>query len=179
MSLNIRQHILHLSPGCTSWSRAVVSDFCPRHGNGKRCVVKDGMTSRAVCCHAPSLECQLQESISADKDEVACLIAVRLKGLKTTPEVLTLLPFTCRSRCPVPPAGRSQIVVLSLRALLSWDTVRGETVAEFAAPQDLMGQQVSLSAVGSDHRRKGPRPPTDPADLSLMQSPDFSVTFHQ
>ncbi|GLD65556.1 proprotein convertase subtilisin/kexin type 9 isoform X1 [Lates japonicus] len=57
--------------GCTSWSTAgVSSNSRPHLGDGKRCVVKDGVTLHAVCCHAPSLECHLLENISADKDQV-------------------------------------------------------------------------------------------------------------
>ncbi|XP_044054230.1 proprotein convertase subtilisin/kexin type 9 isoform X2 [Siniperca chuatsi] len=54
----------HLT-GCTSWPGSR-----PRNGDRKRCVVTDGVTSHAVCCHAPSLECHLLENISADKDQV-------------------------------------------------------------------------------------------------------------
>ncbi|XP_018525742.1 proprotein convertase subtilisin/kexin type 9 isoform X2 [Lates calcarifer] len=56
---------------CTSWSTAgVSSNSRPHLGDGKRCVVKDGVTLHALCCHAPSLECHLLENISADKDQV-------------------------------------------------------------------------------------------------------------
>ncbi|XP_031167409.1 proprotein convertase subtilisin/kexin type 9 [Sander lucioperca] len=64
----------HLT-GCTSRSTAeILSDSRPHHGVRKRCVVKDGVSSHAVCCHAPSLECHLLENTSADKDqlEVSC-----------------------------------------------------------------------------------------------------------
>ncbi|GAA6229392.1 proprotein convertase subtilisin/kexin type 9 isoform X1 [Lates japonicus] len=61
----------HHLTGCTSWSTAgVSSNSRPHLGDGKRCVVKDGVTLHAVCCHAPSLECHLLENISADKDQV-------------------------------------------------------------------------------------------------------------
>lgn len=93
-----------LSPGCTTWSTAeILSDSRPHHGDRKRCIVKDGMTSHALCCHAPSLECHLLETISADKDEVNILF--RLKCLKTFPQ-----PFTL-SHCRCSLAGRG---VLSL-----------------------------------------------------------------
>lgn len=59
------------SLGCTSMSTAEISsDSHPRHSQGKRCTVKEGVTSHAICCHAPSLECNLLENISADKDQV-------------------------------------------------------------------------------------------------------------
>uniref|UniRef100_A0A8D0AGC1 Proprotein convertase subtilisin/kexin type 9 n=1 Tax=Sander lucioperca TaxID=283035 RepID=A0A8D0AGC1_SANLU len=62
----------HLT-GCTSRSTAeILSDSRPHHGVRKRCVVKDGVSSHAVCCHAPSLECHLLENTSADKDQVSC-----------------------------------------------------------------------------------------------------------
>uniref|UniRef100_A0A8D3B1X7 Proprotein convertase subtilisin/kexin type 9 n=1 Tax=Scophthalmus maximus TaxID=52904 RepID=A0A8D3B1X7_SCOMX len=67
-----RQH--HLT-GCTSWSPAEVSSNSRPHlGDRKRCAAKDGVTSHAVCCQAPSLECRLLENISADEDgvEVSC-----------------------------------------------------------------------------------------------------------
>lgn len=61
----------HHLTGCTSRSTAeLLTDSRPRHGRRNHCAVKDGVTSHAVCCHAPSLECNLLESISADKDEV-------------------------------------------------------------------------------------------------------------
>ncbi|XP_022607121.1 proprotein convertase subtilisin/kexin type 9 [Seriola dumerili] len=60
----------HLT-GCTSRSPAEVSSNSRPHlGDRRRCVVKDGVTSHAVCCHAPSLECHLLENMSADKDQV-------------------------------------------------------------------------------------------------------------
>ncbi|TMS20109.1 Proprotein convertase subtilisin/kexin type 9 [Larimichthys crocea] len=44
----------HHLTGCTSWSTAeILSGSRPHHGDRKRCVVKDGVTSDAVCCHAP------------------------------------------------------------------------------------------------------------------------------
>ncbi|XP_005923322.2 proprotein convertase subtilisin/kexin type 9 [Haplochromis burtoni] len=61
----------HHLTGCTSMSTAEISsDSHPRHSQGKRCTVKEGVTSHAICCHAPSLECNLLENISADKDQV-------------------------------------------------------------------------------------------------------------
>ncbi|KAE8294551.1 Proprotein convertase subtilisin/kexin type 9 [Larimichthys crocea] len=64
----------HHLTGCTSWSTAeILSGSRPHHGDRKRCVVKDGVTSDAVCCHAPSLECHVLENTSADKEvEVSC-----------------------------------------------------------------------------------------------------------
>ncbi|XP_037627178.1 proprotein convertase subtilisin/kexin type 9 [Sebastes umbrosus] len=61
----------HHLTGCTSWSTTdeTSSDSRPHH-HGRRCVVKHGVISHAVCCHAPSLECRLLENISADKDQV-------------------------------------------------------------------------------------------------------------
>lgn len=177
-----------LSPGCTTWSTAEISsDSRPHHGDRKRCIVKDGVTSHAVCCHAPSLECHLLENISADKDEVNILF--RLKCLKTFHQPFypfTLPLFSCRSRCPVPLAGLWQIVVPSIRALPSWGQVLRETVAVSAVPQELMGQQASLSAVASDHQNKTPQVPTDPVahhfgvhhpDVSLMQINVFNVVI--
>ncbi|XP_030288236.1 proprotein convertase subtilisin/kexin type 9 [Sparus aurata] len=61
----------HHLTGCTSWSLArILSRSRPRHGDRRRCVVEDGVTSHAVCCHAPSLECLLLENISAGEDQV-------------------------------------------------------------------------------------------------------------
>ncbi|XP_026161363.1 proprotein convertase subtilisin/kexin type 9 [Mastacembelus armatus] len=65
----------HHLTGCTSWSPTeTLSDSRPHHGNQKRCIVTDGATSHAVCCHAPSLQCHLLENVSADKDqaELSC-----------------------------------------------------------------------------------------------------------
>ncbi|KAM3876108.1 LOW QUALITY PROTEIN: proprotein convertase subtilisin/kexin type 9 [Diretmus argenteus] len=63
-----QQH--HLT-GCSSRSAAeVLSDSRPHHGDQKRCMVKHGVTSNAVCCHAPSLECHVLEHISADHKQV-------------------------------------------------------------------------------------------------------------
>ncbi|KAM9384271.1 proprotein convertase subtilisin/kexin type 9 [Pholidichthys leucotaenia] len=59
----------HHLTGCTSWSTSEhLSDS--RHGHGKRCTAKAGVTPHAICCHAPSLQCSLLENISADKDQV-------------------------------------------------------------------------------------------------------------
>ncbi|XP_054903384.1 proprotein convertase subtilisin/kexin type 9 [Poeciliopsis prolifica] len=65
----------HHLTGCTSWSAAEISsDSRPHRGAGRSCSVKDGVTSHAVCCHAPSLQCRLLEATSPDKDqlEVSC-----------------------------------------------------------------------------------------------------------
>ncbi|XP_034738113.1 proprotein convertase subtilisin/kexin type 9, partial [Etheostoma cragini] len=65
----------HHLTGCTSRSTAeIASDSRPRHGDRQHCVVKDGVSSHAVCCRAPSLECHLLEKTSADTDqlEVSC-----------------------------------------------------------------------------------------------------------
>ncbi|XP_068599638.1 proprotein convertase subtilisin/kexin type 9 [Brachionichthys hirsutus] len=65
----------HHLTGCTSWSSAdLLSDPRPHHGDGNRCIATDVVTSHAVCCHAPSLECKLLEEVSAGKDrvEVSC-----------------------------------------------------------------------------------------------------------
>lgn len=37
-------------------------------------MVREGVTSNAVCCHAPSLECHLLEHISSDNEQVCILI---------------------------------------------------------------------------------------------------------
>ncbi|XP_059197027.1 proprotein convertase subtilisin/kexin type 9 [Centropristis striata] len=61
----------HHLTGCTSWSAADVSSSSrPHRRDPRRCVVTEGATSHAVCCHAPSLECHLLENSSADKDQV-------------------------------------------------------------------------------------------------------------
>lgn len=62
----------HQLTGCTSWSMAEVSSGSRPHlqGNRRGCVVRDGVTSHAVCCHAPSLECHLLENTSVDGDQV-------------------------------------------------------------------------------------------------------------
>lgn len=48
----------------------ISSDSHPRRSHGKRCMVKEGVTSHAICCHAPSLECQMLENI-AEKNQVS------------------------------------------------------------------------------------------------------------
>uniref|UniRef100_A0A096M019 Proprotein convertase subtilisin/kexin type 9 n=2 Tax=Poecilia formosa TaxID=48698 RepID=A0A096M019_POEFO len=62
----------HHLTGCTSWSVAEISSDSRPHrgGAGRSCSVKDGVTSHAVCCHAPSLQCRLLETTSSDKDQV-------------------------------------------------------------------------------------------------------------
>uniref|UniRef100_A0A3Q1FCP2 Proprotein convertase subtilisin/kexin type 9 n=1 Tax=Acanthochromis polyacanthus TaxID=80966 RepID=A0A3Q1FCP2_9TELE len=61
----------HHLTGCTSRSTAeLLTDSRPHHGHRNHCAVKDGVTSHAVCCHAPSLECNLLENVSTDKDQV-------------------------------------------------------------------------------------------------------------
>ncbi|MEQ2173209.1 hypothetical protein GOODEAATRI_029602 [Goodea atripinnis] len=57
--------------GCTTQSATEISsDSRPHHGARKSCIVKDGVTSHAVCCHAPSLQCHLLETTLSDKDQV-------------------------------------------------------------------------------------------------------------
>ncbi|KAM9848299.1 proprotein convertase subtilisin/kexin type 9 [Aulostomus maculatus] len=57
--------------GCTSRSTAAISsDSRPHHRGRKRCVAREGVTSDAVCCRGPSLECKLLENISADQEQV-------------------------------------------------------------------------------------------------------------
>lgn len=83
-------YCVRLSSGCTSWSTAeILSGSRPHHGDRKRCVVKDGVTSDAVCCHAPSLECHVLENTSADKEEVNILKSLPLR----------LRPFNLTALC--------------------------------------------------------------------------------
>ncbi|KAG8003427.1 Proprotein convertase subtilisin/kexin type 9, partial [Nibea albiflora] len=95
-----RQH--HLT-GCTSWSKAeILPGSRPHHGDRKRCVVKDGVTSDAVCCHAPSLECHVLENTSADKDEVNILksltnLRLRLRPFDLTAAALLQVEVSCPS----------------------------------------------------------------------------------
>ncbi|KAK5623927.1 hypothetical protein CRENBAI_025417 [Crenichthys baileyi] len=61
----------HHLTGCTTRSATEISsDSRPHHGAGKSCIVNDGVTSHALCCHAPSLQCHLLETTLSDKDEV-------------------------------------------------------------------------------------------------------------
>ncbi|XP_026201151.1 proprotein convertase subtilisin/kexin type 9 isoform X2 [Anabas testudineus] len=61
----------HHLTGCTSWSTTkTLSDSRPHHGDRRRCIVKNGVASHAVCCHAPALQCLLMENTSADKEQV-------------------------------------------------------------------------------------------------------------
>ncbi|KAK9518973.1 hypothetical protein VZT92_021738 [Zoarces viviparus] len=61
----------HHLTGCSSWSAASTSsDSRPHGGDRRRCVAEDGVTSHAVCCHAPSLECNLLDNRSAGEDQV-------------------------------------------------------------------------------------------------------------
>ncbi|KAM6963015.1 proprotein convertase subtilisin/kexin type 9 [Aplochiton taeniatus] len=65
----------HHLTGCSSlFVTGILSDSCPHHGDRERCLTTDGMTSGAVCCHAPSLECQLLEHQSTinEQVEVSC-----------------------------------------------------------------------------------------------------------
>ncbi|XP_069555276.1 proprotein convertase subtilisin/kexin type 9 [Brachyistius frenatus] len=57
--------------GCASRSNAESSsDSRPRHHDRSRCPGRDGVTSHAGCCHAPSLECQVLKNLSDDKEQV-------------------------------------------------------------------------------------------------------------
>ncbi|XP_029938675.1 proprotein convertase subtilisin/kexin type 9 [Salarias fasciatus] len=61
----------HHLTGCTSWSTSeILADRHPHHSHRSRCSGKDGVTSHAVCCHAPSLECRVLEAVSADQQQV-------------------------------------------------------------------------------------------------------------
>ncbi|XP_072295168.1 proprotein convertase subtilisin/kexin type 9 [Eucyclogobius newberryi] len=60
----------HLT-GCTSWSSGHLSAGSRPHHEGRRlCLVPEGVMSKAVCCHAPSLECQVLEQTDADGEQV-------------------------------------------------------------------------------------------------------------
>uniref|UniRef100_A0A3Q2SNC9 Proprotein convertase subtilisin/kexin type 9 n=1 Tax=Fundulus heteroclitus TaxID=8078 RepID=A0A3Q2SNC9_FUNHE len=50
--------------------RLISSDSRPHHGAGRSCLVKAGVTSHALCCHAPSLQCRLLETALSDRDQV-------------------------------------------------------------------------------------------------------------
>ncbi|XP_070765036.1 proprotein convertase subtilisin/kexin type 9 [Enoplosus armatus] len=95
----------HHLTGCTSRSTAgILSGSRPHRGDRKRCVVKDGVTSHAVCCHAPSLECRLLENSSADKDqvEVSCLAGWTLTDCSTASQGSAILgPVAKGNSCRV------------------------------------------------------------------------------
>ncbi|XP_076583189.1 proprotein convertase subtilisin/kexin type 9 [Chaetodon auriga] len=109
----------HHLTGCTSWSPAeVLSDPRPHHGDRKRCVVKEGVTSQAVCCHAPSLECHLLENMSADEDqvEVSCPSGWTLTDCSAVSQGSAVLgPLakgnSCRVRSPTGADGAAAVAV--------------------------------------------------------------------
>ncbi|KAK7888634.1 hypothetical protein WMY93_024194 [Mugilogobius chulae] len=60
---------------CTSWSSGHLSAGSrPHHGERRLCLVPEGVVSKAVCCHAPALECQVleQSSTHGEQVEVSC-----------------------------------------------------------------------------------------------------------
>ncbi|RVE73893.1 hypothetical protein OJAV_G00036070 [Oryzias javanicus] len=78
----------HLS-GCTSRSTAELpSDSRPHPRHRRLCTARGGLTSQAVCCHAPSLECHLVENVSSDTDQVelSCLSGWTLTDCKAVSE---------------------------------------------------------------------------------------------
>ncbi|XP_039983637.1 proprotein convertase subtilisin/kexin type 9 isoform X3 [Xiphias gladius] len=84
---------------CTSWSTAEVSSNSRPHlGDRKRCAGKDGVTSHAVCCHAPSLECHLLENTLADKDqvEVSCPSGWTLTDCSVVPQGSAVLRLVAK-----------------------------------------------------------------------------------
>ncbi|XP_041791636.1 proprotein convertase subtilisin/kexin type 9 [Chelmon rostratus] len=109
----------HHLTGCTSWSTAEISSGSrPHHGDWKRCIVNEGVTSQAVCCHAPSLECHLLENISADKDqvEVSCPSGWTLTDCSTISQGSAILgPVakgnSCRVRSATGAVGAAGIAV--------------------------------------------------------------------
>ncbi|CAN9500647.1 unnamed protein product [Ophioblennius macclurei] len=61
----------HHLTGCTSWSTTeILADSRPHHSHRNRCTGIDGVTSHAVCCHVPSLECHILEKTSDDKHQI-------------------------------------------------------------------------------------------------------------
>ncbi|KAJ0065345.1 hypothetical protein NL108_007071 [Boleophthalmus pectinirostris] len=63
----------HLT-GCTSWSSGhLTAGSHPHHGERRLCSVPEGLMSTAVCCHAPSLECQVLEQTATDGEQVEVL----------------------------------------------------------------------------------------------------------
>ncbi|XP_039983636.1 proprotein convertase subtilisin/kexin type 9 isoform X2 [Xiphias gladius] len=105
----------HQLTGCTSWSTAEVSSNSRPHlGDRKRCAGKDGVTSHAVCCHAPSLECHLLENTLADKDQGSAVLRLVAKGNScrvrgaTGADGAVGVAVCCRVRPPEQPATDPQ-----------------------------------------------------------------------
>ncbi|KAK2835823.1 hypothetical protein Q5P01_016307 [Channa striata] len=61
----------HHLTACTSRSTPKTLSKSRAHGSDlRRCAVKDGVTSHAVCCHAPALQCRLLEHTSSDNEQI-------------------------------------------------------------------------------------------------------------
>uniref|UniRef100_A0A3P8V633 Proprotein convertase subtilisin/kexin type 9 n=1 Tax=Cynoglossus semilaevis TaxID=244447 RepID=A0A3P8V633_CYNSE len=102
------------SVGCTSPSTAqVLSNSHLQVSDLRRCVGRDGVTSHAVCCHSPSLECHLVGSTSADKEyvEVSCLSGWTMTDCSAVSQAFGVLgAFALGEVCHVHGAAGSEVV---------------------------------------------------------------------
>ncbi|XP_020558603.1 proprotein convertase subtilisin/kexin type 9 isoform X1 [Oryzias latipes] len=99
-----QQHLSgHSFPGCTAHSPAeLLLDSRPHPKHRRRCTAREGVTSQAVCCHAPSLECRLLETVSLDTDQVelSCLSGWTLTDCKAITEGSTVVePVATGNSC--------------------------------------------------------------------------------
>lgn len=122
----------HHLTGCSSLSAGgIMSDSRPHHGDRKRCVTTEGMTSDVVCCHSPSLECHVvEQEPTTDNEQVelscpagwtltdcsASSLSSALRGpvtrgntclvrCATGAEGAAAMATCCRISQPQPPAG--------------------------------------------------------------------------
>ncbi|XP_076873158.1 proprotein convertase subtilisin/kexin type 9 isoform X2 [Brachyhypopomus gauderio] len=77
----------HQLTGCSSYfgSGGVADSTRPLHGNSKACPARSGATSHASCCHAPGLECRVDEhqpSGFMEQVEVSCGDSWTLTGCR-------------------------------------------------------------------------------------------------
>uniref|UniRef100_A0A3P9M1C6 Proprotein convertase subtilisin/kexin type 9 n=1 Tax=Oryzias latipes TaxID=8090 RepID=A0A3P9M1C6_ORYLA len=93
----------HSFPGCTAHSPAeLLLDSRPHPKHRRRCTAREDVTSQAVCCHAPSLECRLLETVSLDTDQVelSCLSGWTLTDCKAITEGSTVVePVATGNSC--------------------------------------------------------------------------------
>nr|XP_023648573.1 proprotein convertase subtilisin/kexin type 9 isoform X1 [Paramormyrops kingsleyae] len=104
--------------GSHSVSGAAVDMARPLHGDKKACSGTAGMTSHALCCQAPSLECQLKEHTSpgsTEQVEVSCEDGWTLMGCSASSQgAVTHGAYARWNTCLVKSSGqRNEVTVVA------------------------------------------------------------------
>ncbi|XP_066532805.1 proprotein convertase subtilisin/kexin type 9 [Hoplias malabaricus] len=107
----------HQLTGCSSHfeSGGVANPMRPLHDNRKACPARAGVTTHASCCHAPSMECRLNEHQASDiseRVEVLCEDSWTLTGCNSVSHgSVTHGAYARGNTCVIWPSAESKGVV--------------------------------------------------------------------